>query len=152
MLPKLRDKKIRIAFREETARQIEDQDTSRGKGWDEIWTILIEAAKLVCEQPKRVANPWTIGHVRELEALDTDISNWVKARNRAIEDKSRTSPEIMKRKLTKARHSLKKNTEKTGKRLVAIYHQRVSRDGSQRGFRLYAWGVEGIRWQVERTF
>jgi len=60
------------------------------------------------ELPKRVANPWTIGNEKELEALHTDKSKWVKARNRAIEDKTELRAKIMKKKTTKARHSLTK--------------------------------------------
>ena len=48
MWQKLRYEKIRMAFGEETVRKIEDQNTGRETGWDEISTVLTGAAKRVC--------------------------------------------------------------------------------------------------------
>ena len=78
--------------------------------------ILTEAAKWVCgKQPKRLANPWTIGHERELEALHTDITKWAEQRNLAMEDKAKHRAKTWKKiNKTQTRHEKKlKNWKET---------------------------------------
>ena len=49
--------------------------------WEDMTEVMIEAAKEVCgETTKPVANPWTIGHERELDEMREEIVNAVRMR------------------------------------------------------------------------
>ena len=64
------------------------ETNSNQDGWtyDDMGKVMLEAAKETCGvQRRRIENPWTIGHERELEDLGERIKEAARERNRKRE-------------------------------------------------------------------
>ena len=67
-------------YKENTRERMARAEVDEWK-WEDMTEVMIEAAKEVCgETTKPVANPWTIGHERELDEMREEIVNAVRMR------------------------------------------------------------------------
>ena len=105
----LRQEDKQQKFREKTAELMMDDEIGIERDWDQISSILVQAARTTCGmQTKRVENPWIKGNEGVLENLQLDINRWVKARNEAKEKKNKITQKVFQKKLSLARKNMKK--------------------------------------------
>ena len=127
----LQHMEARETYKENTRERMERANVDEWR-WEDMTEVLTEAAKEVCgETTIPVANPWTIGHERELEEMRDDIVSAVRMRGVKLtawnelrhENERRDERAIAERELDEAKRDVRECRRSMKRRL-----RRLERD------------------------